>query len=407
MNRIRNIFCLILIAFCGFIVGCSSEKVEKDIKTVDYLNIEWDIEDSLYVGDIFKPTDNLKISTNLTNPQIQFGSENEEIIKITDNGFLCLSEGETRVFARARLSEGRYVYASEKIIVESVPSFYTSFSLQSSVVKVDYKNRENIKNVVSCTGESTYPVVVEYSSDILTYDYTTGLLDIKKVGECKVTLKVPAYRDDNRELQYTTYAFDVYVDKVITNVTLTGYSGGLVLKKGEVGQLLLNVSPTTYTVEDPKITCDSDIISFEGTTYTAKEVGECNITITYQNGVSTFDSKTYKVKIYDQPENLILGLYHDDVIVDGDLEVGKEYKLIISADCVLGDFSSLLINNVDPNQISEITISQAKLVEGKIEYKVTINAEMDISFLVGYYKSTYSSEITCIDAILNKTVVDN
>ena len=404
--KLRNIICFLILIFCGILTGCGDkEKLEKDITSVDYLNIHFELDETLYVGDSFVLSDYVEISTNIVNPTIQFGCEDKEIISFADNVFSCLKAGETNLYVRGKLNEDKYVYAREKVVVEERPSFYTSFELQKSVVEVDYKNRNNIKNIATYTGVSTYPVVVEYNNNILTYDYVTGLLDITAVGQCKVTVKVPISRDENMTVHYQTYTFDVDVQRYITNVSLTGYSGGINLKVGEVGEFLLNISPTKYTVDSPTLAVNSDILSLNGTCYVANQVGDCSLTLTYKTGVGTWYSKEYRVDIYDEPSTLTLGVYYDGTQVNSDLEVGKEYKLVVSADCALGNFTTLLVNSVDPATLDYLTLSEPKNKDGKIEYTFKVDIIIEIDFQVGYYKETYSATLTCIDALLTKNVV--
>lgn len=403
--KIRNIICFLILIFCAVLTGCGAEKTEKDIKSVEYLNIKFEIDENLYVGDSFRLFDYTEISTNIIDPEIQFGSDDKDIINFDGTTFSCEKAGMTNIYVRGKLSDGRYVYAREKVIVENRPTYYTSFSLQKSIVMVDYRNRDNISNTAYYEGESTYPVIVEYSSDNVKYDYKTGKIEVTAVGECKVSVKVPVSRDENKIVHYDTYSFDVVVERYITEVTLKGSAGGINLKTGETGEFVLDISPQKHTVDAPTLNVSGDILVLDGTRYTAIGTGECSLTLTYETGIGVFYTKEYKVRIYDQPTSLNLEILDNGMNVDGDLEVGKKYKLIVSADCNLGNFTSLLVNSADPATLDYITLSESNLVDGKVEYSFTVSKETSINFQVGYYKQTYADTLTCIDALLTKNVV--
>ena len=403
--KVRNIICFLILIFCGVLTGCGAEKTEKDIKSVDFLNIRFEIDENLYVGDSFRLFDYAEISTSMINPEIQFGSDDKNIISFDGTTFSCEKAGTTNIYVRGKLRDGKYVYAREKVIVENRPTYFETFSLQKSVVLVDYRNRDNITNIAHYEGETTYPVLVEYSSDNVKYDYKTGKIDVLAVGECKVTLKVPASRDENKTIHYDTYTFDVIVNRYITEVTLKGSAGGINLKVGEIGDFVLDISPQKYTVNAPTLNVAGDILVLDGTRYTAVSAGECSLTLTYERGIGDWYTKEYKVRIYDEPTSLNLEVLDNGVSVDGYLEAGKEYKLVVSATCELGKFTSILVNSADSTTLDYITLSEANLVDGKVVYTFTVDREMDINFQVGYYKQTYSDTLECIDAILTKTVV--
>lgn len=405
--RIRNIFCFLILIFCGFIAGCDKEKIEKEIDTVNYLNIKFELEENLYVGDTYNLFDYLEITTNITEPNIEFASEDGTMIEFAGNAFLCVKAGTTNIYVRGEIGDGKYVYAREKIVVENRPTYYTSFLLNKSQVFVDYGNRENVTNTAIFTGESTYPVVVEYSNNLVQYDYKTGKIDVYGVGECKVTLKVPASRDENKVVIYDTYSFDVIIDKYITNCTLKGSAGGINLKVGETGEFLIDISPKSYTVNPPLLEVNSDILTLEGYRFTANASGECLITMSYETGIGVSYSKEYRVKIYDVPQSINLSIYDGASLVVGDLEIDKEYTLLVSADCDLGNFTNIHVNMVAPSTLEYILLTEASIKDGVVKYKFTVSKACELNIVVGYYKDTYSSQLTCTDSNITKNVVSS
>ena len=403
--KIRNLFCFLILIFCGFVAGCDKEKVEKDITNVDYLNIKFELAENLYVGDTFNLFDFIDISTNLVDPKIQFASENSEMIEFTGTTFSCIKAGITNLYVRGELSNGRFVYARERVEVENRPVYYSNFTINKPTIYVDYRNRENITNKATFEGETTYPVVTEYSNNLVIYDYKTGKLEVNGVGECRVILKVPVSRDENRNIQYNTYFFDVVVNKYITESTLKGSAGGINLKVGETGEFLIDVSPKSHTVNAPTLQVNSDILTLDGYRYTANASGECLVTMNYESGIGVWITKEYRVKIYDEPNALNLDIYDGNEEVDGDLEVGKEYTLVVSADCNLGNFVNILVDLKDPVELGYITMSVPNCKDGKVRYTFVVNDAREVEFWVGYTKDTYSSTLTCTDTLLIKEIV--
>ena len=374
-----------LFLLCGLImVACAPKsKTEKQIDDVSYANIKLNISQPLYVGDSHDIENYLIFSSNMESVVFQCMSTNEKVLSFVDGKtFLCNSVGKTTIRVRVKVKDNTYVIANQNVEVENAPSYYTSFSFEKDVVYANYSDK-TAKNPMLAGGNSSYPVIISVTNDLVTYDIKTGEIKFKGIGNCKVIAKVPYGRDASKNVLYHDYSFSVYVDKYVKSLSIKGGSSVITLKEGEVGDFILNTND--YSCADPVLSVDNEIVSIDGLHYVANSCGRCTLTISYLTNPGAISTKTYTLNVIGEPRTIIDTLYLGSVEAVGDLKPNTEYVLILSS----------ADSDLVKDYVSVVGVD-AKVGKSNNNVKITFTTPgtlQELRVRVCYYKKTYSSEV--------------
>lgn len=406
MKTLRKIGVVVFLCLCCFgLVACSDEKKSKDIDDISYTNVKLNITDALFVGDSYDIEDYLTFSSNIDNVVFQCMSTDEDVISFIDaKTFKCNSAGKTTIRVRTPIKDGMFVTANQNVEVELSPSYYSFFSFAMDEVHASYSGTASqrvAQNTATMQGESSFPLQVEYSTDLATYDpYTGKITYIKATGNCRITVRVPYARNVDKEVLYQNYTFDLYVDRYVKNISLTGGGSGITLKTGETGTFNLNINDGNgCTCSAPTITAlNSDMLSINGYNYTAlssgtsEGKGKTSIVVTYYTAHGVTATKTYFVTILDEPTELNCAFYLNNGIVSSPLTSYTEYKLKISGTFDAGVENAIL--DKDKVELSVYGIDGTARKNGvDIDYIFTTPSAGSYEVTVRYYKATYSSAI--------------
>ncbi len=394
MKNIQKLCTILLFLLCGLLMGaCTSKaKIEKKIDNVSYANIKLNITDPLYVGDSHDIENYLTFSSNMESVVFQCMSTDEKVLSFDGKTFLCNSVGKTTIRVRVKVKDGTYVIANQNVEVESTPSYYTSFSFEKDVVYANYSDK-TAKNSILAGGKSSFPVIIDITNNLVTYDINTGEIKFNGIGDCVVIARVPYGRDVNKNMLYHEYSFKVYVDKYISSLSIKGGSSTITLKEGEENDFILNTND--YSCADPILSVDSDVVTISGKHYVANRSGECTLTISYLTNPGVTKTKTYKLKVITEPSALTGTLYLSGTEVVGDLKPNTEYVLILSStgiklnkdyvsisgiECKIGtNLDNVKITFTTPSSLQELKI---RVTYNKETYSDTVNFSKEFTFVV-------------------------
>ncbi len=414
MKLLRK-FCIVgILCLCCFgLVACSDDKKSKDIDDISYTNVKLNITDSLFVGDYYDIERYLTFSSNIDNITYQCQSTNTDVIEFVDGKtFKCKAEGKTAIRVRTPIKDGMYVIANKDVEVEMAPSYYSFFGFEMDEVYASYSgttSKRVAQNTATMQGKSSFPLIVEYSNDLATYDPYTGKITYKKAtGNCNITVRVPYSRNTNKEVLYKNHTFVLYVDRYVSSISLTGGGSGITLKTGESGTFKLNINDGAgCTCPTPTITTlNSELLAIDGWNYTVLKSGtalgggKTSLTVTYYTAHGVTNTKEYYVTIVDEPVELDCTFYSGGETTTSPLSVGTEYKLKIKG--VYNTGVENVVLNKDYLSVysgQDVLDGTAKKNGNDIDYTFTINKTGVYTIIIRYYCATYGSKIDITETI--------
>lgn len=414
MKFVKRLCMVVLFCLCCFGLTACNEKTSKDIDNVSYTNVKLNITDPLFVGDYYDIERYLTFSSNIDNITYQCLSTNTDVIEFVDGKtFKCKTEGNTTIRVRTPIKDDMYVTANQNVEVEQAPSYYSYFGFAMDEVYASYSgtaSKRVAQNLAIMQGESSYPLLVEYSNDLATYDPYTGAISYSKnTGSCRITVRVPYDRNNDKEVLYHNYSFMLYVDRYVSSISVTGGGSTITLKTGETGTFDLNINDGAgCTCQAPTITAlCSDMLLIDGLNYTALSSGSSDgngktyITITYFTAHGVADTKTYTVVILDEPTALDCAVYSGNDIVETSLVSGMTYKIKIK-----GVFDDGVENNYLDKDKVELSVygieGTARKNGADIDYSFTAPSAGSYEITIRYYKKTYKG---AIDVMTTMTII--
>lgn len=419
MKLLRKLCVVGILCLCCFgLVACSDDKKSKDIDDILYTNVKLNITDPLFVGDFYDIEKYLTFSSNIDQITYQCLSMDTNILEFVDaKTFKCKAQGTVTIRVRTPIKDGMFVTANQNVEVEDRPSYFSSFSFALKEVYASYSgvaNKRIAQNIATMLGESSFPLLVECSTDLAKYDPYTGTITyIDATGNCEITVRVPYDRNANKEVLYHNYSFNFYVDRYVKDISLTGGASSFALKVGERGTFKLNINdgagctcpkPTISFLSDSMLSVDENYNYVVLSSGSSEGKGKTVMTVTYYTAHGVTAEKKYTVTILDVPTALNCTLYSGDSLATSQLNSNTKYKLKIK-----GVFDEGVNNAyLDKSNLSVYSISDCTLVKNGNDIDLTFTTPLSAGsyqIILNYYKKTYGDSIQ-LNYTLNYVVTE-
>lgn len=310
------------------------------------------------------------IELNNTNSEYEIISLNEDIVTVSGHIITPQKVGETGV--RIQLIDNTKIHFDIKVIVTNI-SYAESAVVDQEKVYVNINSDLDIFNPITLSeGCNEVPELI-YNSDIISYDYVTGKIVPKALGETSV---VVLFRDCN-------VSFRVYViDKVFTKSIVME---DCTLLEGYEGKFGFKVFPDNANTYNFFTTSNLLTVSSEGY-YKTLEEGEA---VVYCEYTTSLESAPVMINFN---VTIISNISDFDVsVVNPENEQKKQYIFVEQAYRL-----RLGINNIDANNIK---------IVGDINFESEIRSDDKGIYVDFYFKNTGANTIQILVSFDGKTNV--
>lgn len=296
-------------------------------------------------------------------------SEDENVARVDGNTIIPISVGKTTI--RLKLNVKKDVHCDIDFEVTK-GKIAKNASVQKSRIDIDMadENITSVNKIVTNNDCDEIPVIT-YDSNIINYDYISGVVTALSSGSTKVII----------EYKHCKTSFDVFVTKnIYTSLMIVEDMNVYENSEGKLDFSVFPSNANTYTFylseEDKDRT---DFIIYSDGTY--KSQNKTKITLNY----FYYDAKNHRSEIKSFKVNVVEKLTDFDVeftdqngaVVDNFL-VNNTYKITIKIDNSLG----APVLNIDGNFVKKSSLQYVENsgYEMKIQFDVTGKANININY---------------------------
>lgn len=338
---------IILILSSVLAVSCGSDPSIAYSRDRIYVNIGYTY--IISSGDI-----NIKNSSS----ECEIISLDESIAQVS--GFMVVpkSEGETTI--RIRLVDNYSIYCDVRLIVTNI-TFVENASIRDNKVYINMSSESEKYNPITYSNDCNEIPEVSYNNKIIDYDYLTGKISPKALGETTV---IVLFRDCN-------VSFKVYViDKIFTkNMEINDCT----VVEGYSGKFSFNIFPDNANTYSFFVQPNDYISVTSDGSYRALKCGEVTVYCEYSKNLT--DSPillSFKVTIIEELSDISISIVNSQTGSSaGQYLLEDKYIIRIVADNLTAD---------------NIRIVGATLVSD-------ISSDSDGIFAEFYFKNTGANEI--------------
>ncbi len=362
MKKIILLLCLIFFSF-GF-VGCDKPKISYTQSSVQiYENQQYQIDKN-----------NVKISGKTSSYSVF--SLNEEIAYV--EGFIVYpkTSGVTKI--RFKLNTKKDIYFDMNFEVKQ-GKIVKELSIEKTQIEINLSGQSNTElNRITINADANEVPVVRFDSNIIDYNYKTGVVTALNPGQTVVTIKY----------LFCEVSFNVAVTKKIYPTMLSASDQEIFV--GDPGKFEYNVFPLDATVFRFWSESKDLIVERDGSFYFANPTyTKTLVKYEYYEGFKTpLKSGSFYVTIIDKVQTFDYEITDENGVAPDNYLVGKNYLLTIKN-----------ADNLDAKYFSfgsEIELkSQLGYVEGAgLQVTVTFKNSKSKNVLVRYSKTLGKVENT-------------
>lgn len=305
-------------------------------------------------------------------------SLDEDVAVVSGNVIYSLSEGETTI--RIRLVENSAIYTDFKLIVTNI-TYATGVTIKDEKVYVNMGKDEVVYNPITYENLNVNEVPeVTYNDKIIDYDYLTGKITPKALGE---TVVVVLFRDCNVSFRVGVINEIYALSLEIPDCTLlNGYNGKFFFS-------MFPDNANTYSFFVP----ENDFIDVASNgTYVTRGVGEITAYCTYYsefNGIQKLAS--FRVKVIDGVDDIDVCVMTIDSHEEKDYFLKEnKYRLHIENHGISSQY--IYISGVD---FAGEIVENASGMYVDFYFTKTGSNEIVVDVKLDGYNSIITKKITC------------
>lgn len=257
----------------------------------------------------------------------------ENIVKVVNDRLIPQTIGKTELV----ISLDGYSEINTKISVEVKEGYITEWvDIDKTLVKINKGLNEVGENKLTFNANSTEIPVVTYDTDLITYNYLTGIITPKKTGTTTV----------NIEFIECSVSFEVVVTEVVyTEMMLVN---NCTIYKSTMGKIPFSVFPTTANTYR-FWTNNSTLMRIESDgTYQTYGCGDVVVYYQYYTAFNTLSSiNSFVVTIADTNIDYEIDIRDDRLESVNNYLLNENYKLVISCDNTIDKKLFTVSNNID------------------------------------------------------------
>lgn len=367
---------IILILTSLTCMACGGDASIRYTKDMVYLNMGYTY--------IVSPSD-IKISHSSSEYEIV--SLDESIATVSANIIYPVSEGETSI--RIRLAENTAIYTDFTLVVTNI-TYVEDASIRDEKVYINIGKESEKYNPITYENIDANEVPeVTYDSRIIDYDYLTGKITPKTLGE---TIVIVLFRDCNVSFRVSVIDEIYAISMEIPNCNVVeGYSG-------KFSFLIFPDNANTYAFDE----MDNEYLKvYSDGSYEAKKAGKVTVKCNYYSELNG-EKKEVEFQV-----NILAGISGLDMtIVDPSQELESSYYLVEKMYRIRINNRGISIDNLDVSGINKVgnLASDSKGIYVDFYFKntgennITINVKFD-----GYttsISSTKNYNVSSINDIL-------
>jgi len=275
-----------------------------------YISYETD-SITLYENEVYY-IDKDKIDTNsLENYSII--SLDENIAKIQDFVIYPISVGSTTI--RIGITEETFF---DITVTVGGGNMAKEVHVDSDVVRINMGESLTALNKITTNEDCTEVPQITYNSDIISYDYTSGVITAKSTGETQVTIKY-----DKCETTFTVTVYNTVYTKLLQ------VTDNYIFTNSE-GKLKFDVFPqnsNTYRFW----TSSNDITILRDGTYQTKNPTTAVVFYQYYHDYNQqSEIKSFKVSVINKISDFDIEIYNENNSIAKSFILDKTYKMLIN-----------------------------------------------------------------------------
>ncbi len=358
MRKIKYVLFLMLVLV---LYGCSGSNIYATDIIVNGINDEYNVGDTINLEDV-----NIVITPiNITvKPEICVSDETKAIIN--DSEITFINYGKCDIIFKIKSDIQTYISFTKTVNINEV-TYASSLIFDKSNVKVNLNNTlDNKLNIypLSC---SVKPEITYSNNNVVSYNYSTGLITPINVGKTLVTATI---KTNKTETIKTSFNCEVTNNIYATNLSATILDNtDVVLKCGYNGKIDFDITPLNYNMGVSFLTSNNLIdVKADGNFTVGNKAGSGKIEVIVKSANGTI-SKEINFTIIETDNNLNVSLLLNNNLINK-LYTGIQYDVVINNANI--DYSKICFNGCDYLYVSDN------------KFKVSFNNSGNINFIVSY-----------------------
>jgi len=305
MKKLYRILILLIICMCTCL-GCSCSRNP----SISFVESEIVVN----VGNIYKiRSEYINISNSKSDYEMIV--LDESIATLDSYTIIPFKKGET--ILRFQLKDNNKYKFDVKLVVTHIV-YATSASVPQSHVVLNVNDKNNCFNTITLNDNCNEVPDVSYSRSIIDFDYTTGLITAKKVGQTRVVVLY-----DNVNVSFVVDVIDKIYTKQIEMKTRELFVGSI--GKFEVSIFPDNANTHTFKSLNPGLIR----VQSDGN-YEVLQVGNASILCEYEVNDTEVLSKVFDLVIHEKVDNISFEVENLDKSSCIYYLLEKQYRLRIS-----------------------------------------------------------------------------